>query len=62
MSKCDKLSRGKFLTNPIQREPNIAESFFPKNFDNIGTFGDIGPPYVLRAYIAGIFPPKISAL
>jgi hypothetical protein len=37
---------------------NIAESCLPKNFVDIGKFGDIGPPFVLGAYIAGSFLPN----
>ena len=42
----------------IYRGDNIAESFLPNNFADIGTFGDIGPPFCTGAYIAGSFLPK----
>jgi hypothetical protein len=42
----------------IQGGGNIVESFCPKISDILANSEILGTPFVLRAYIAGIFLPK----
>jgi hypothetical protein len=44
----------------IQGGAYIAKNFLPKNFGDIGTFGNIALPSVLGAYIAGSFLPNFA--
>ena len=46
----------------IYRGPNIAESFLPKNFVDIGKFGDIGHPFCTGGLYRSWCPSNLNIL